>query len=116
MDHFRIVDLSMDDSTGSPAHFIRMPAAHQGTLSTFFERTGGDFRRFNYLGEWHSHPSFAVRPSRNDVRSMQELVDHEEAIDFSALLIVRLRFLTLIEARAWMFVRGREPISVRLSR
>ncbi len=37
--------------------------------------------------------------------SMQSLVDGERDIDFSALVIVRLRYFFLLEAAAYMFVR-----------
>lgn len=61
-DHFRIVDFSVDSFSGSHTHFRRDPRVHRATLDKFFERTGRDYARFNYLGEWHSHPSFSVRP------------------------------------------------------
>ncbi len=114
-DHFRIVELSLDAATGSACHFVRDPAKHEAALRAFFERTGADYRRFNYLGEWHSHPNFPVRPSAEDVRSMQGLVDGERGIDFSALLIVRLRFRLILETASWMFVRHAAPRTVRLT-
>lgn len=114
-DHFRIVELSLDAMTGSAVHFVRDPARHEAALKSFFERTGADYRNFNYLGEWHSHPNFPVRPSSEDVESMQGLVDGERGIDFSALLIVRLRFRLILEAASWMFVRHAAPRSVRLT-
>src|SRR5947209_3857127 len=62
-DHFCILDFSLDPFSGSHMAFRRDPQAHQNTLDQFFRRTGRDFQRFNYLGEWDSHPSFSVRPS-----------------------------------------------------
>ncbi|WP_038946001.1 Mov34/MPN/PAD-1 family protein [Bradyrhizobium japonicum] len=114
-DHFRIVDFSIDATTGTAAHFVRSPNHHAEALESFFRRTGSDFRRFNYLGEWHSHPSFAVRPSREEMMSMQSLVNGERDIDFSALVIVRLRRLFVLEAAAYMFVRHRAPSHVALT-
>lgn len=114
-DHFRIVELSLDAVTGSEVHFVRDPARHEAALKSFFERTGADYRRFNYLGEWHSHPNFPVRPSPEDLGSMQGLVDGEHGIDFAALLIVRLRFRQILEAASWMFVRHAAPLAVRLT-
>jgi proteasome lid subunit RPN8/RPN11 len=114
-DHFRVVELSLDPVTGSAVHFVRDPARHEAALRSFFERTGGDYRRFNYLGEWHSHPNFPVRPSPEDLGSMQGLVDGERGIDFAALLIVRLRFGLILEAASLMFVRHAEPLAVRLT-
>ncbi|TIP29637.1 MAG: hypothetical protein E5X67_06260 [Mesorhizobium sp.] len=114
-DHFRIVDFSVDETTGTAAHFVRSPNYHAEALESFFRRTGSDFRRFNYLGEWHSHPSFPVRPSQEDMMSMQSLVNGERDIDFSALVIVRLRCLVLLEAAAYMFVRHGAPVPVALT-
>jgi len=39
-----------------------------------FRETGHDYTRYNYLGEWHSHPSFALEPSHRDSESMWRLV------------------------------------------
>src|SRR2546425_7841442 len=64
--HFRLIDFSLDLFSGSHTHFRRDPRAHQKALNEFFEKTGRDFSRFNYLGEWHSHPSFSITPSIED--------------------------------------------------
>jgi integrative and conjugative element protein (TIGR02256 family) len=114
-DNFRIVEFSVDDTTGTAAHFVRSPEHHAAALEGFFQRTGSDYRRFNYLGEWHSHPSFKVRPSVEDMMSMQGLVDGERDIDFSALIIVRLRCFVLLEAAAYMFVRRSSPSRATLA-
>jgi hypothetical protein len=51
----------------------------------FFER----YRRFNYLGEWHSHPSFSVQPSFEDIESMTDIVENgNSTITFAVPLIV----------------------------
>ncbi|WP_073068572.1 Mov34/MPN/PAD-1 family protein [Paracoccus solventivorans] len=114
-DHFRIIEFSVDAVSGTAAHFVRSPKHHSAALGDFFRRTGADYRRFNYLGEWHSHPSFPVRPSSEDITSMQGLVDGERDINFSTLLIVRLRCWFLFEARAYMFVREAPRRSVSLT-
>jgi integrative and conjugative element protein (TIGR02256 family) len=107
---FCIVDLSLDPSSGTHASFQRDPALHRQELDKFFDRTGHDYRRFNYLGEWHSHPSFSVRPSDQDLRSMTEMVNTEGSpIAFSALLIVRLRWRLWIDHSLTVFARGTPP-------
>jgi len=75
--HFAIVDFSLDDISGQDAHFVRDPENHRRALEHFFDQTGHDYQTFNYLGEWHSHPSFPARPSSIDIRSMQDLVEGE---------------------------------------
>lgn len=111
---FRIVDFSVDDQTGGPAHFVRSPRQHKTALESFFARTGADYRRFNYLGEWHSHPSFPAYPSTADCASMASLVEGERDIHFAVLLIVRLRLWMILECSASLFVKGRSPIPVNL--
>ena len=116
IDHFRVVEFSVDELSGSDAHFVRTPEAHRAALDGFFQRTGADFRRFNYLGEWHSHPSFSVNPSIEDMSTMLNLVHGERDIEFSALIIVRLQYYLSLDASALMFVRDRQPIKVALTR
>jgi [CysO sulfur-carrier protein]-S-L-cysteine hydrolase len=115
--HFRIVDFSLDSFSGSHTGFRRNPQSHQSTLDEFFRRTGQDFQRFNYLGEWHSHPSFSVLPSALDLSTMRDIVENQSsAITFAALLIVRLRFRFWIEHSLTIFSRNRPPESKRISR
>jgi integrative and conjugative element protein (TIGR02256 family) len=115
--HFCIVDFSLDSFSGSHTSFRRDPQSHQNTLDEFFRRTGRDFQRFNYLGEWHSHPSFSVRPSAQDVSTMTDIVENQSsAITFAVLLIVRLRLRFRIEHSLMIFARDRAPHSKRLSR
>jgi len=88
---FRVVEISVQRSGGTEACFIRNPKDHQPELDAFFGRTGNDYSRFNYLGEWHSHPSFAPFPSPRDDASMREIVeDPTVGANFVVLLIVKL--------------------------
>jgi hypothetical protein len=103
---FRIVDFSVDEKCGGDAHFVRSAEAHLEALNTFFTRTGNNYTKFNYLGEWHSHPSFPVAPSLTDQASMLALVDGERAIDFAVLLIVRLHWWHSVRYSCTLFQRG----------
>jgi proteasome lid subunit RPN8/RPN11 len=112
---FRVVDFSIDSFSGSHTTFRRDPIAHRQTLDEFFQRTGKDFERFNYLGEWHSHPSFSVRPSIDDIRTMIELVeDRNSIINFAVLLIIRLRFGIWMYHSLTIFARDRAPQSTQV--
>ena len=108
---FRIVDFTVQRRRGTFASFLRLPNYHKGPLESFFKRTDNNFRRFNYLGEWHSHPSFEVRPSGSDIAAMREIVDDvaTNAI-FAVLVIVRLRQPDMIEAGAFLFVPDTEEV------
>lgn len=112
--HFRVVDLSIDNETGGRAHFVRSPEAHADALDAFFQRTGNEYDRFNYLGEWHSHPRFAVTPSVQDAGSMIELVHSEREIDFAVLLVVRLDWWRWIASSCTLFRRGDQPSGVEI--
>lgn len=109
--HFRLVDFTVDGQTGSAAHFVRSVEDHQAALTTFFAQTGSDFSRFNYLGEWHSHPNHMPVPSAEDIGSMESLVHGERDIPFAVLLIVRARWSGLALS-ATLFERDRPPRSV----
>jgi proteasome lid subunit RPN8/RPN11 len=114
--HFRLMDFSLDLFSGSHTHFRRDPGAHQQALNEFFEKTGHEFSRFNYLGEWHSHPSFSVTPSSEDAETMQSLVENRTgAISFALLLIVRLRFRLWMEYSLTTFVCGYPPQPARIA-
>jgi integrative and conjugative element protein (TIGR02256 family) len=108
---FRLIDFSVDSETGSAAHFVRSVEHHQTALSAFFESTGGDYARFNYLGEWHSHPSFLPVPSSEDVRSMVDLVNSQRDIPFAVLLIMRAGWRRLA-CSATLFQQTGGPSSV----
>src|SRR5258708_2669624 len=59
---------------GTLASFVRRIEEAWSALTRFFESTKRDYERFNYIGEWHSHPSFEAVPSRRDHQSMHEII------------------------------------------
>ena len=109
---FRIVDFSVDTKSGTQADFVRNADGHDRVLAEFFERTKADFSRFNYLGEWHTHPCFDMYPSSKDVNSMLDLVDGTGGVDFAVLFISRLRWFWWFECCAYLFVRNYTPIVI----
>ncbi len=102
---FNLVEFTVDGQIGGAAHFVRSVDDHRTALTSFFERTGSDFARFNYLGEWHSHPNHKPLPSPEDIRSMESLVSGEREIPFAMLLIVRA-WPRRLECSATLFQRG----------
>jgi integrative and conjugative element protein (TIGR02256 family) len=112
---FRVVEISVQRSGGSQSCFIRNPKDHQAQLQEFFVRTGKNYSRFNYLGEWHSHPSFEPVPSLTDIQTMQSIVDDPGVgINFLVLLIAKLGSNKQIEMAASAFRAGTTPLSVAL--
>lgn len=110
---FRLVDLSVQRAGGTHGGFDRRPDRHRAFLDDFFRLTGDAFERFNYLGEWHSHPSFSVHPSAIDLAQMQAIVEEDGAARlFAILVIVRLRAKRCLELGALAFRPGCEPSAV----
>ena len=112
---FRIVDISVQLSGGTAVHFVRDPVKHKAFLDDFFRRTGHDYQRFNYIGEWHSHPRFMPLPSGEDFTTMLELIqDTAVGVNFAVLIIARLRFWSGVQLSATMFRRGCTPEAVEV--
>jgi hypothetical protein len=115
-DDYRIVDLSVQRGGGSAACFIRHPKKHGAQLERFFERTGHDYKRFNYFGEWHSHPSFPTTPSLQDLRTMQALVcDPAVGAILLVLLVVRLEPDATLDSSATVFRADNAPARANLT-
>ena len=88
--HFAVRYLTVQGG-GRFASFIRQTQSALRALGKFFRQSGHDYARFNYLGEWHSHPSFSVQPSATDHESMLDIVkDVRVGANFVVLLIFRL--------------------------
>lgn len=112
--HFRLVDFTIDGVTGGAAHFVRSVEHHHAALKGFYEGTASDYGRFNYLGEWHSHPNHLPIPSSVDIVSMQELVQSERDIPFAMLLIVRLAWWRRMLVSATLFQRHTVPEPIEI--
>ena len=104
-EEFRIVDLTIQKRRGTVTFFVRLVADAVISLRRFFKQTGYNYRKFNYLGEWHSHPSFPPTPSSKDIQSMLEIVtDTDIGANFVVLLIVQSEGVQEIEATATAFL------------
>jgi integrative and conjugative element protein (TIGR02256 family) len=89
-DRFMIRQLTVQGG-GRFASFVRGTRSAFRALNEYFRRSGHDYTRFNYLGEWHSHPSFSVQPSATDHRSMLDIVTNANVgANFVVLLIFKL--------------------------
>lgn len=114
-DMFRIVDISVQRRGGTVNHFIREPSHHKPFLADFFSKTGHDYKRFNYIGEWHSHPSFEPMPSGPDFEVMYNIVeDPDVGANFAVLIIARLKSWNHLELSAKLFRAGIVPESVQV--
>lgn len=88
---FRVRSLTIQRRGGSFAAFVRAVQSVVGPLRTFFRATNYNYTRFNYIGEWHSHPSFEPHPSATDHNTMRDIIeDPEVGAIFVVLMIVKL--------------------------
>ena len=112
-DEFRVLEATVA-GTGSIAAFLRSVAEGLRRLERFFDRTRHDYSRYNYLGEWHSHPSFALVPSATDDDTMFDIVnDPATGARFAVSLIVKFEAGGLNSAAYSYFPADhREPSSV----
>lgn len=113
---FKVTELSVQSRPGSFARFVvdLMQAAKDAVR--FFDRTEHRYTRYNYIGEWHSHPSFQIRPSGPDIAAMRSIVDDEKfAGSFAVMMIVRLD-VGRLTAGAWVFdpQGAEEPITLEI--
>ena len=101
---FRIVDITIQNQGGTKCSFFRMLEATLSSLMRFFRKNAFRYRRFNYLGEWHSHPNFPLRPSHSDAESMVQIAcDPLVGANFVVLLLARLDSDHL-QASCWFFL------------
>jgi [CysO sulfur-carrier protein]-S-L-cysteine hydrolase len=113
-DAFRVVEFTVQKRGGNHGSFVRNPDEHNEQLQRFFEKTGENHTRFNYLGEWHSHPSFPPVPSVQDVETMHGIVNNPEVgANFLVLLILR-RKADALGMSAMVFRSGYMPEPVQL--
>lgn len=89
--HFVVRQLTVH-RPGAVAFFVRRLGGVVGAIKRYCQAHGNNYQRFNYLGEWHSHPLFSVQPSAQDHASMRELVtDRSVGANFVVLMVVRLK-------------------------
>lgn len=102
---FAIRDLTIH-SRGTFATFIRNVGKALAGLARFRARTGNLHRQFNYMGEWHSHPLFALYPSDPDRHTMREIVASPQMKDaqFLVLVIVKLGPEDRLQASAFTYL------------
>jgi proteasome lid subunit RPN8/RPN11 len=100
---FRVIELTIQSRPGTIARFVVDLVEAVKYAMQFFDRTKHQYLRYNYVGEWHSHPSYDVRPSGEDTRTMHRLVcDKDFRGNFAVLVIVRLDG-NVLRSGAWLF-------------
>jgi len=114
---FRIVEATAQRLGGGPVAFKRSGDKAQRDLKSLSRRYGDDPSRFNYLGEWHSHPHAPATPSPTDEVTMYRLLaDPNCDVNFLVLLINRLSDAGTLElsARTYLATGQKLACDVRL--
>lgn len=110
---FELVGLTVDLEVGTRDRFDSLPEPHSEQMDRILLENSGRAGRVDYLGEWHSHPTFPPIPSKMDLASMTDMVENSGP-SFGALVIVRLIGNASIEATITTFQRGQLPKVGRL--
>jgi len=106
---FRVKDLTIQHHGGSLAAFWRTVQDMITPLRNFFRATQQNFKRFNYLGEWHSHPSFLPEPSATDHKSMREMIeDPKLGANFVVLMVVKLNGAGQLQGSITVYQAGHQ--------
>jgi len=111
-EEFRVMDITIQTEGGTFITFVRSLSHAISTLRKFFIETNKDYTRYNYLGEWHSHPSFLPNPSQKDIKSMLEIInDANIGANFVTLIIVKLNNQLSLEGTATFFFPNSDFVS-----
>lgn len=105
---FELVGLTVDLEVGTRDRFDSLPEPHSQQMDQILLENSARAGRIDYLGEWHSHPTFPPIPSEIDVASMTDMVENSGP-SFAVLVIVRLMSNALIQATITTFQRGKLP-------
>lgn len=91
VNHFAVRAVTVQNS-GAIASFVRSLTGVLKAIKDYCRASCNNFTRFNYLGEWHTHPLFSVQPSTQDHATMRELAtDGLVGANFVVLLVFRLK-------------------------
>jgi len=109
-DRFRVSEVSVQMHGGTFASFVRLVQDCLAPLQRFFQTTKNNFKRFNYMGEWHSHHSFALVPSLKDHKSMFGIIEDDRVgANFVVLFLVKLNHEDGVDGAVVVYVRNRTP-------
>tara|TARA_R100000935_G_scaffold14778_2_gene29478 strand:- start:2642 stop:3157 length:516 start_codon:yes stop_codon:yes gene_type:complete len=113
---FRLVEATRQRfGGGTRDRFHRRGRPARKAIEVLHNIHGGDAERFNYLGEWHSHPSAPALPSiRDQVTMFQLLADQAGAVNFLVLLIVRVNGARALEMGAAAYLASGHRIGCQI--
>ena len=99
---FQVLEATIEKA-GTISRFVRGLKYSLRQLQRFFARHDYKYTEFNYLGEWHSHPSFGLNPSPRDDETMMDMVTAPDVgANFVVLMIVKIEDGQL-KGKAWAY-------------
>lgn len=106
---FQVKNLTIQYHGGSFTAFWRVVQDIYMPLRKFFRATHHNFTRFNYLGEWHSRPSYRPEPSTVDRKTMHNMIEDQQlGAHFVVLMIVRLGSTGQLQGSVTVFQPGHQ--------
>jgi hypothetical protein len=107
---FRVEQITIQLEGGTFARFVRWVENIITPLRDFFHSTNHDYVRFNYIGEWHSHHSFALIPSPTDDGTMLDILAQPNFdARFVALLLTKLADSRQLQCAVVVYQPGERP-------
>lgn len=111
---FVVTELTVQKKLGTFSRFVVDLIQTARDAARFFDHTAHQYARYNYIGEWHSHPNFAIRPSDVDIETMLRLVtDHDFKGRFAVLMIARLYGHKLAYG-TWLFEPSGQTFAINM--
>ena len=112
---FRIVEATLQRRMGNEVAFRRKARIARREIKRMSTRYGHDHERYNYLGEWHSHPNAPATPSTRDRRTIREILSHPDTdANFLVLLIIRLAEGGFLEMSARCFLASGHDLNCEI--
>lgn len=112
---FRIVEITTQARKGCPSTFRRDHKNAISALNKFCSQYGNNHQRFNYLGEWHSHPNTEAMPSLIDQQTMLRILrDPNSIMYFLVLIITKLDQNDCLCLSATTYLRSGESIQCEI--
>ena len=104
--YFRIVEATRQRFwSGTYDRFCRKGTQARKNILSLHRRYGRQAKRFNYFGEWHSHPNAPVVPSLCDEMTMTHLLAEQAgAVNFLVLVVVRISHVGVLEIGALAYL------------
>ena len=102
---FKVIQATKQNKGGNQTHFQRDASKAIKDIGRLNARYKNNHERFNYLGEWHSHPNVPALPSAQDEATMRQLlVESDATVNFLVLIIIRLNNNKNIEMSAHAYL------------